>query len=89
MNCKIESLQGFCYIDNLVLRNCELVNTTLAFEYCTVDADIIGGVDSVLNPTSGTIRADRIVELILEKDKVDVTKTKIVCREQVPMAQVM
>ena len=87
VNCTIESLQGFCYIKNLVLKNCKLINTTLAFEYCTVDADITGGVDSVLNPTSGTIRADHIGELIMESDKVDVTKTTIICRQEVPMEQ--
>ena len=30
-NCTIESLQGLCYVDNLVLRNCRLINTTLVF----------------------------------------------------------
>ncbi|MBO4514102.1 MAG: DUF3737 family protein, partial [Lachnospiraceae bacterium] len=80
INCTIESLQGMCYIDNLVMKNCKLLNTTLAFEYSTVEADIIGKIDSVLNPTSGTITADTIDELIIEKDKVDPNKTKIVCR---------
>ena len=79
-NCKIESLQGLCYIDNLVLRNCRLVNTTLAFEYSTVDAQISGKVDSVLNPKGGIIRADHIDELIIEKDKVDPSATKIIVR---------
>lgn len=82
VNCTIESLQGMCYIENLVLKNCRLLNTTLAFEYSTVDAEITGKVDSILNPTSGTIRADEIGELIIEKDKVDPTKTKIVCGEK-------
>lgn len=80
INCTVESLQGMCYIQNLVMKNCKLINTTLAFEYSTVDADICSTVDSVLNPAGGTIRADSIRELILEKDKIDVTKTKIVCR---------
>ena len=39
INCTIESLQGMCYIDNLVMENCKLINTTLAFEYSTVIAD--------------------------------------------------
>ncbi len=81
-NCTIESLQGLCYIDNLVMRNCKLINTTLAFEYSTVDADIKGGITSVLNPSGGIIRADRIDELIIEKDKVDPAKTTIICRAQ-------
>jgi len=80
IDCTIESLQGLCYVDNLVLRNCRLINTTLAFEYSSVDADIVGKVDGVFNPKSGTIRADRIGELIIERDKVDPSKTKIVCR---------
>ena len=79
-NCTIESLQGMCYIENLVMKNCKLLNTTLAFEYSSVDADITGKIDSVLNPSSGTITADEIGELILEKDKIDPEMTKIVCR---------
>ena len=81
INCTVESLQGMCYIDNLVMKNCKLINTTLAFEYSTVDADITTKIDSVLNPSGGTIKADSIGELILEKDKVDITKTKIICKQ--------
>ena len=79
-NCTIESLQGLCYIDGLVMRNCRLINTTLAFEYSTVDADITTSVDSVLNPRGGIIRAESIGELIIEKDKVDPSATKIIVR---------
>ena len=67
IRCTIESLQGLCYIDNLVLKDCRLLNTTLAFEYSTVDATVRGKIDSVLNPTGGVIRADEIGELILDK----------------------
>lgn len=80
VNCTVESLQGMCYIENLVMKNCRLINTTLAFEYSSVEADIRGKIDSVMNPTSGTITADEIGELILEKDKIDPSKTRIVCR---------
>ncbi|WP_394923245.1 DUF3737 family protein [uncultured Robinsoniella sp.] len=79
INCTIESLQGMCYIDNLVMKNCRLLNTTLAFEYSTVDVEIEGKIDSVMNPTGGSIRADYIKELIIEKDKVDPDKTVITC----------
>lgn len=82
VNCTIESLQGMCYIDNLVMKNCKLLNTTLAFEYSDVDADIVGSVDSVLNPKSGIIRADRIDDLKIEKDRVDPTKTRIILRQE-------
>lgn len=80
INCTIESLQGMCYIDNLIMKNCRLVNTTLAFEYSTVDVQIQGKIDSVLNPSGGTIRADAIGELVVEKDKVNPEKTRIICR---------
>ena len=79
INCTIESLQGMCYIDNLVMENCRLINTTLAFEYSTVNADIQGKVDSVMNPASGVIKADKIDKLILEKDRINPELTKIIC----------
>lgn len=82
INCTIESLQGLCYIDNLVMKNCKLINTTLAFEYSIVDAEISGKIDSVLNPASGIIRADSIGELIIDKDKVDASKTKIIFKDE-------
>lgn len=80
INCTVESLQGMCYIDNLVMKNCKLIGTTLAFEYSTVDAEIDSKIESVLNPASGTIRADSIDELILEPDRIDPAKTKIICK---------
>ena len=63
------------------MKNCKLINTTLAFEYSSVDAEITSTIDSVLNPSSGTIRAEAIKELIVEKDKVDPSKTTIICKE--------
>lgn len=80
INCTVESLQGLCYVENLKMRNCKLINTTLAFEYSDVDAEIDGKIDSVMNPTSGKITADCIGELIIEKDKVNPDKTKIKCK---------
>ncbi len=68
INCEIESLQGMCYIENLKLINCTLKNTTLAFEYSTVDADIVGSIDSILDPTSGRIKADSIGEILIKED---------------------
>ncbi|RGY97937.1 DUF3737 family protein [Clostridium sp. AM58-1XD] len=77
INCTIESNQGMCYIDNLVMKNCRLLNTTLAFEYSTVDAEVNNTIDSVLNPAGGRIQAEKIEELIMEASKVDVSKTVI------------
>ncbi len=83
INCTIESLQGLCYIDNLIMKNCKLLNTTLAFEYSTVEADITGRIDSILNPAGGTIIADSIGELTIKRDQVDPAKTIIHCRDQI------
>ena len=77
-NCTIESLQGMCYIKGITMKNCKLINTTLSFEYSDVDAEIIGNIDSVKNPSSGTIKAGSIGELIMEDNMVDTTATKII-----------
>ncbi|MDS0527463.1 DUF3737 family protein [Clostridium sp. SHJSY1] len=78
VNCTIESLQGLCYIDNLVMKNCRLLNTTLAFEYSTVDVQVKNSIDSVMNPASGVIRAEGIGDLIMDKTKIDPKKTQII-----------
>lgn len=80
VNCTVESLQGFCYVRGLTLKNCRLLNTTLAFEYSDVQAEIIGEVDSVKNPSSGSIVADGFGEVIVEADKVDPAATRIESR---------
>ena len=61
-----------------MLRNCRLINTTLAFEYSNADADIHSTVDSVFNPSSGTIRAYDIKELTLDPTKIDPNKVTII-----------
>lgn len=79
INCTIESLQGLCYIENLKLVNCKLINTSLAFEYCqNIEADIVTNIDSITNPISGVIKAPSIGEMIIDKTKVDPNKTQII-----------
>ncbi len=81
INCTIESLQGLCYIENLKMINCTLLNTNLAFEYSTLDVEVHGKIISILNPKSGIIKADEIDNLILEKDKINPKNTKIICNK--------
>lgn len=78
INCTVESLQGMCYIENLVMRECMCVDTTLAFEYSNVDAEILGGIESVKNPLGGRIKAEKIGEIIMDENRVDPSKTKFV-----------
>lgn len=77
VNCVIESLQGMCYMDGVTLRNCRLINTTLAFEYSVVDAEVRGSIDSVFNPDGGYITADRIDELTMNPARIDPARTEI------------
>lgn len=81
VNCTIESLQGLCYVNNLKLVNCKLINTTRAFEYLTVDAAIVGQVDSIVNPASGKIVAGSIGELIMDDKYIDPGKTTVIVTE--------
>ncbi len=76
-NCIIDSLQGLCYMDGVRLINCRLVNTSLAFEHSVVDATVTGHIDSVFNPAGGSIVADSIGELVLQKDVVPKDAVKI------------
>ena len=78
VNCVIESLQGMCYMDNVVMKNCRLLNTTLAFEYSTADVETVGRIESVKNPYAGVIRAGEIGELILNEKEIDPAKTTII-----------
>ena len=83
VNCDIESNQGICYMDGVVLENCRFVNTDLAFEYCSdVDADVRSHIVSVKNPTSGRIVADSIGEIIHDPAFVDTAKTEITVRDK-------
>ncbi|EOH94158.1 DUF3737 family protein [Enterococcus pallens] len=78
VNCYIESEQGLCYVENLVIENGRIVNTDLAFEYSTVNVTAFTSIDSVKNPISGSIKAKNIGELIMEKSEVNPEKT-IIC----------
>ena len=77
INCTIRSIQGFCYMKNVKLINCRLGGTNLAFEYSTVDARF-DSIDSVKNPLGGIIVCDAAGEIIIEQDRVDKSKTKII-----------
>ena len=77
-NCTIESLQGLCYMDNVKLINCTLMNTNLAFEFSTVDAEVVSNIISVTNPISGVIKARKIDDIILDPSLVKPKKTKII-----------
>ena len=82
IDCVIESNQGLCYMDNVRLVNCKLLRTDLAFEFSSVDADIKSNIISVKNPISGRINAHGVGEIILDKNLIDPSKTKISISEE-------
>lgn len=82
VNCTIESRQAMCYMDGVTLINCKVVNTDLAFEYSRVKADITTEIDSIKNPSSGVISARGFGEVIMEPERVDVSKTEIVVGDE-------
>lgn len=84
INCTVESLQGFCYIENLVMKECSLINTALAFEFSTVDVEVNGRIDSVFNPRGGRIKAKEIGTLILDNKEINPKDTKIIVEGERP-----
>lgn len=83
INCTIDSNQGMCYMDGIKMVNCKLLNTDLAFELCSnIDADIKSKVISIKNPISGSIKALGVGDIILDKEMIDPSKTKIVVGEK-------
>ena len=66
INCTIVGTQPFCYVENLKLVNCKMIDTDLAFEYSSVDADVISEIDSIKNPKSGVIKCLGVKEVINE-----------------------
>lgn len=79
VHCEIHSHQGFCYMKNVKLVDCRLVDTDLAFEYCSdIDAEIITDIGSIKNPISGTIRCKGVGDIIFDDPEVDPKRTQII-----------
>ena len=83
INCTIQSLQGFCYIDGLTLENCRLLDTTLAFEYCSnINVEVTTSIASIKNPISGTIKAPCIDDIIFDDPQIDSQQTEIIIADE-------
>ena len=67
INCHINGTQPLCYCHNLVLENCTFGDEAdLAFEESELQADVIGRIVSIKNPTTGHISLDSVGEIILD-----------------------
>ena len=77
--CRISSLQGLCYVENLVLEDCDLADTNRALEYSSVNASVNGRIESVVNPKEGWLRAGEIGTLVLSEGLTDPDRMRIEC----------
>ena len=80
VNCRIIGTQPLCYCKDLKLINCTMEATDLSFEYSEVEATIVGHVDSIKNPKSGTITVDSVGEVLMTDDVVMECAGKVVVR---------
>lgn len=82
VRCKIIGTQPLCYCKGLVLEDCTMEQTDLAFENSEVRAVVNSSIDSIKNPICGEICADGIGQIIMENDRIDPARTKIICRQK-------
>ncbi len=68
-NCTLIGTQPLCYCKKLKLINCKMIDCDLSFEKSSVDAQVVGHIDSVKNPECGRIIADSIGEIIYEGER--------------------
>lgn len=69
VRCHISGTQPLCYCHDLVMEDCTMApDCDLAFEESTLSATVNGNITSVKNPTSGSICADSIGEIILDEN---------------------
>lgn len=80
VRCKVIGTQPLCYVDGLKMIDCEMIDCDLSFENSTVDAVILGKVDSVKNPAGGKIVADVIGEIIMDEYVRKGTTTEIITK---------
>ncbi len=78
INCTIIGIQPLCYCKNLKLVDCKMEQANLAFEYSSVEATVHGFIESVKNPLSGHIKADKIGEILFTEDSLYPCKAEVV-----------
>ncbi|SEF77848.1 Protein of unknown function [Eubacterium ruminantium] len=68
INCKIRGSRALCYCKNLRILNCDMEGVTNAFEGSEVEAELSGGIGSIINPAEGVIKASNIGEVVMDSD---------------------
>ena len=80
INCKIIGTQPLCYCKDLKLVSCTMEGCDLSFEYSDVEATVLGHIDSVKNPRSGSITCQSVGEIITEDPVMECTG-KVIIKE--------
>lgn len=81
VRCRIGGTQALCYAKNLVVEDCTFEpDADLCFEYSEVHATIKGHITSIKNPTTGSIVADSIGEVIIDENIKAPADCKIIIR---------
>lgn len=81
VRCRIGGTQALCYAKNLVVEDCTFEpDADLCFEYSEVNATIKGHITSIKNPTTGSIVADSIGEVIIDENIKAPADCKIIIR---------
>ncbi|MCH5319251.1 MAG: DUF3737 family protein [Paramuribaculum sp.] len=81
VRCRIGGTQALCYAKNLVLEDCTFEqDADLCFEYSDVHATIKGHITSIKNPTSGSIVADSVGEIIIDENIKQPANCKIIVK---------
>ncbi len=82
INCHISGTQPLCYCHNLIMENCTMdADADLAFEESELTAEINSHITSVKNPTTGTIRAKSIGEIIIDENIKQPANCKIITEQ--------
>lgn len=82
-HCTIIGTQPLCYVKNLKMIDCKMVDTDLAFERSTVEATLLDPIVSIKNPLEGTITVPYVQDEIV----MDIEEAKGVVIQTNPQVQ--
>ncbi|MBQ9117102.1 MAG: DUF3737 family protein [Clostridia bacterium] len=84
IRCVIKGTQPLCYAEGLTLEDCTMEGCDLSFENSTVNATVIGAIDSIKNPSGGSIIAGDAGDIISEDVCGRTRKTLLTLTDRVP-----
>lgn len=78
VRCRISGTQPLCYTKGLIMEDCTMAeDCDLSFEDSELNAVVKGRITSVKNPKTGSIKADEIDKIIIDKNILEPADCKI------------